>query len=131
MRDNGIYFRAIISPETIIRFTLSSLIDRGLRFSIRELVIPWLRAGNQPDRYTGYNDKNGEWIFEHDDVRYTQYAVYDDMTNRCSFERDKTKPIHSKERVVYESEGAWFRFGIYSFADMEETDEIEVIKHST
>lgn len=43
-----IKFRARISPKTIIAFTLDDLVNPNPLFSIRELVIPWLRAGNKP-----------------------------------------------------------------------------------
>jgi len=41
-------------------FTLQDLVDEDPLFPIRELLIPWLRRGNEPDEYTGLKDKKGE-----------------------------------------------------------------------
>ena len=54
-------FRAIIKEENAtICFTLQDLVDEDPLFPIRELLIPWLRRGNEPDEYTGLKDKKGE-----------------------------------------------------------------------
>jgi hypothetical protein len=42
-----LHFRAVVSPTTIIDFTLKDLVDID-RFSIREILIPWLRKGGHP-----------------------------------------------------------------------------------
>ncbi len=45
-------------------------------FSIRELVIPWLRKGNKPDVYIDSKDKNGVEIYEGDRVRWYTWDGY-------------------------------------------------------
>ena len=58
-------FRAIIlEQKSTIYFNLIDLIDPG--FTIREILIPWLQAGNKPDRFTRLHDKNYTAIFEKD-----------------------------------------------------------------
>lgn len=49
-------FRACIDKNTVIYFTLEDLVNPEPLFSIRELVKPWLLAGNKPDEYTGLKD---------------------------------------------------------------------------
>lgn len=61
-------FRAIIkhgegkSKHIItMRFCLIALLDD--KFSNREILWPWLRAGNQPDRFSGHVDFDSKDIY--------------------------------------------------------------------
>jgi hypothetical protein len=67
---NEIKFRARIAKDTVVPFTLGDLVNPNPLFSIRQLLIPWLRAGNKPDVFTGETDRNDREIYENDPVRW-------------------------------------------------------------
>jgi hypothetical protein len=68
-------FRAIISKNTTIYFTLRSLANPSPLFSIREIVKPWLLEGNKPSLYTGKEDRDKEEIYEDDIVKGDGYLL--------------------------------------------------------
>lgn len=82
--EETIKFRAVITPKrTVIYFTLREMIVNI--FSNRELLNPWLMAGNNPDRFTGFVDRAGVEIYQNDIVRdgntlaivtFTPYCMY-------------------------------------------------------
>ena len=51
-------FRAGVNANTTIHFTLRDVIHPNEGFSIRELLIPWLLAGNIPDQAIGATDSS-------------------------------------------------------------------------
>lgn len=64
MSDN-LKFRAIIPDKNINKiFTLRDFIKPV--FSMHEFVIPWILAGNIPDRFTGFYDASGKEIYSGD-----------------------------------------------------------------
>lgn len=67
-------FRAVI-PErgASINFTLQDLLEDN--FSNREILWPWLKAGNQPDRFTGFTDKYNIAIYENDVIKQYGYVI--------------------------------------------------------
>ncbi len=73
-------FRASISKETIVPFTLQDLVARQPLFTIRHLVIPWLLKGNTPDRCLEVEDSEGTEIYEHDIVSALNYPGSAEIT---------------------------------------------------
>ena len=76
-------FRACISKNTSIIFTLQGLLYPWPIFSIRGLVIPWLQKGNIPDRCLEVKDEEGTEIYENDIVQAVNYpgkavVIYND-----------------------------------------------------
>ena len=67
-------FRAIINPTTTIFFTMQDLVNPNPRFSILEILIPWLKEGNIPDQYITRKDKNKKEIYEGDRIRVPEYT---------------------------------------------------------
>jgi hypothetical protein len=64
-----IEYRAII-PEKGYKgeFTLFELLDEP-KFSLRQLVIPWILSGNLPDRFSGIMSNDLVKVYEGDVVR--------------------------------------------------------------
>lgn len=61
-------FQAIISEKTTIKFTFQDLINPNPVFSIRELLIPWLRRGNIPTVYHGLSKTDIEYAKSYLDI---------------------------------------------------------------
>jgi len=55
----------------VIYFTLADLVVPEPIFSVREILIPWLREVNEPEMFIGLKDVFGKWIYEGDTVRGT------------------------------------------------------------
>jgi hypothetical protein len=99
-----IKFRAII-PEhnAIIYFDLSDLVHPSRKdlFSKREILIPWLLAGNNPDRYSEIKDKKGKDIYERDTVKkdgdWRNYRIIIDYAGVRPFHEDALKSCPVKE----------------------------------
>ncbi len=66
-------FRAIISKDTIVHFTLADLCDNN-RLTNRELLRPWLAAGNEPDVWIGQLDDNGVDAYSGDIIKVMDWG---------------------------------------------------------
>ena len=66
-------FRAIISKDTIVHFTLADLCNNN-RFINRELLRPWLAAGNQPDIWIDRKDDNGVETYSGDIIKVMNWG---------------------------------------------------------
>ncbi len=70
-----IKFRAIIlGRNATIYFDLSDLVHPARKdlFSKKQLLIPWLLAGNIPDEFIGWKDKNAKDIYVGDIVQFKE-----------------------------------------------------------
>jgi hypothetical protein len=65
-------FRAVISKETTVYFSLRELFDESYIPISRELLIPWLRR-HEPDRFVGKFDQEGCPVYENDIVEVYEY----------------------------------------------------------
>lgn len=80
---NQIKFRAIIKSkdhENItnhVYFDLMDLIKNPLDGVDELLLIPWLKEGNMPDRWTGEQDIEEDDIYENDLVHVAEYCIGD------------------------------------------------------
>jgi hypothetical protein len=65
-------YRAIIKEKnTTIYFTLQDIVSSKPLFSVRELLIPWLREGNIPDEYANDEDIDHKTIYSGDILEFT------------------------------------------------------------
>lgn len=70
-------FRAVITERNAtIHFTLADLASPDPLFSIRELLLPWLRAGNVPDQFTGVKDRNRKEVYTSDILKFKLNTKY-------------------------------------------------------
>lgn len=79
-------YRSFINENTIIVFTIDDLMMKPLLFSIRQLVIPWLKKGNEPDIHVGYISDGKEY--------YTGDVI------RMEFQNDRQEKIAEEINVV-------------------------------
>jgi len=112
-----IKFRAVIDETTVVSFTLENIVNPQPIFSIRELVIPWLRQGNKPDEYIDRKDLNDTEIYSGDRVEAMWYGP--------------SGPIIEEGVVYWEDEHASFyiEFNVEHAEPMSFSDTLEVISN--
>lgn len=65
-------FRAVIPEKNaVIYFNLVDMISP--KFSNRNILFPWLRAGNRPNQYLGIETKGGGPVYEYDVIETEEY----------------------------------------------------------
>jgi len=106
--NKEIKFRAIIPEKNAtIYFTLQDLTSD--KFSNREILWPWLNAGNKPDEFTGLQDMNEKDIYERDIIEdfRSNPAIpsgkYEMIWNDCRYElrNIKTSEINNPVTVGF------------------------------
>lgn len=94
-------FRAVIPEHNCkIFFTLEDLVTEVIKpfpkFSIREVLIPWLLNGNKPDQFIGLHDCKDTEIYEKDIIEKEVWFPRDDPARGGYFDYGV---------VIYEEDG--------------------------
>lgn len=70
-------FKAIIREKNaVIIFTLKTLSNPKPLFSIRTLLLPWLRKGNYPRKFSGLITDGGEELYDLDIVNLREPEIW-------------------------------------------------------
>ncbi|MFA5790728.1 MAG: hypothetical protein WC976_06680 [Caldisericia bacterium] len=121
-----IKFRAIIEEKnTTIYFNLQDIINPAPADNIRNILLPWMRAGGKPDRGLNLADKGGKDIYERDLLGHNKniYEVkYDIGTARFV--------LVNIELPTFKQTGAWLK-NVRKYISIVGIAEKEIGKHKT
>jgi hypothetical protein len=99
LSPSSIIFRAVMSEHSTVYFTIGGLFAEGPKKQIVDDLKNWLLAGNAPDRFSGFKDKNGIGIYENDICISHKERVKSDYVPK-KYPQDKIEIVC---RVVFES----------------------------